>query len=118
VKNKPLIYIAGKYTDITPEAVRANVNKAVEAARILEQHGWVIFVPHIHYLPLDLHYNDIMEQCKEMIQRCDAIFMLDNWKSSKGANIELIEARSIGLPVFCENEGYPTINEYYNFNRG
>lgn len=114
MKRKPLIYIAGKYTDVTPEAIQANIDKAVMAAKILEQHGWIVFVPHVHYLPLGLHYNDIMEQCKGIIQRCDAMFMLDNWKDSKGANIELIEARSLGLSVFCESAGYPTLDEYYS----
>lgn len=36
----------------------------------------------------------------EWLVRCDAIFMLPGWESSKGANAELLVARMTGMEVF------------------
>ena len=41
---------------------------------------------------------------KELANGCTAIFMLDNWKDSKGAKIELDLAKKLGLKVYYENK--------------
>jgi hypothetical protein len=41
--------------------------------------------------------SDIWELC-----RCDSIYMLENWKDSKGARIELIIAKILFKNVYYE----------------
>ena len=38
-----------------------------------------------------------------LLERCDAIYMLDNWRTSKGARKELTRARELNLEVLYEN---------------
>lgn len=46
----------------------------------------------------------LADDIKELANGCTAIFMLDNWKDSKGAKIELDLAKKLGLKVYYENK--------------
>jgi hypothetical protein len=39
-----------------------------------------------------------------MLECCDAIYMLDGWENSKGANIEYQYAKDNGLDICYESE--------------
>lgn len=39
-------------------------------------------------MPSDATYEEYMAMCFPMIDMCDAIFMLDGWRDSRGANRE------------------------------
>lgn len=46
----------------------------------------------------------LADDIKELANGCTAIFMLDNWKDSKGAKIELDLAKKLGLKIYYENK--------------
>lgn len=97
-----IIYVAGKYRAETKEGVEANIQKARETAIKLWQLGWAVICPHLNTAHFDGEAPDSvwLEGDKEILRRCDAIYMLDNWRESEGARAELELAISIGLDVF------------------
>jgi hypothetical protein len=56
----------------------------------------------------DLKYETWMDACLEILGRCDAIFMMDNWPTSKGANIEINHAMALKKEIFHERDGIPS----------
>lgn len=47
-------------------------------------------------------WSDYMRYDINELTRCDAIYMLRDWRKSKGARLERFIARKIGLKVFYE----------------
>ena len=43
-------------------------------------------------LPKSTTYSEYMDMSFCMLKMCDAIYLLDEWKSSRGANLEIIFA--------------------------
>ncbi|MCI0620298.1 MAG: DUF4406 domain-containing protein [Acidobacteria bacterium] len=96
-----LIYVSGPYTG----RVDANTTAAVEAGRLLREHGFVALVPHIAIVPMEAPdsprgYAQAMRECVALMLRCDAVLMVAGWEKSRGARIERWIACRSGLPVF------------------
>lgn len=99
MKRTRKVYISGKisgmlYTDAY-EKFEAAEKKLIEL-------GYSVVNPmkieHDHDKTWEAYMkNDIKAMCD-----CDTIYMLDNWRESKGANIELKLAIELGLNVFQE----------------
>ena len=49
-------------------------------------------------------YEQIMAYCLELLEECDAIYMMANYKDSNGAKMELNHAGEIGLKVLYEEK--------------
>lgn len=49
-------------------------------------------------------YTEIMELDIAELKKCDAIYMLTDWRDSKGALREYAEAQRIGIQVFYETK--------------
>lgn len=80
------IYIAGKITGNNiyyAEFLTAEIE--------LKNKGHIVFNPTT--LPLGLEYEQYLHICKAMIDICDTVALLPNWKESKGANAELEYAK-------------------------
>lgn len=45
-------------------------------------------------------YKEYIDTGLAQLKTCDGIFMLPDWEWSKGANLELNYARTVGLKVF------------------
>lgn len=109
-----LIYVSGKYTG-TPEQVLANIRVSELASLKLLNLDWAVLTPHKNTSGYEkfekqfpnLDYNFFMDIDVEMLRRCDAIFMLENWVDSRGAKIELDFAIENNIPVFYESDGFP-----------
>ena len=72
------VYIAGKITGLE------NYQQKFRAAQDrLEARGYSVMNPAV--LPLGFDYEDYMRICFAMIDVCDAVYMLDNWRDSPGA---------------------------------
>ena len=56
--------------------------------RLVDEYGW------------DNDWKFYMGICLNQLLHCDAIWMLDDWKSSKGSQIELALAMQLGLKVY------------------
>jgi hypothetical protein len=120
---KPLIYIAGPYTNGDQ---KENIFVALKIGDHVYKTGAIPYVPHLsHYWAmstidgLNRTYAEWMEICLNVVNRCDALIRLDGF--SNGSDMEVKYAKSIPIPVFKENEidlVEAFIKEFDNKNKG
>ena len=91
------IYIAGKITGEPnyKETFKIAENDLLEA-------GHAVLNPSI--LPLGFEHEEYIHICKAMIDVCNVVYMLKNWKESKGAKLEHKYAKEIGTRIAYEYE--------------
>jgi len=117
-----VIYIAGKYTGKThgPESyieIERNILVAREwAIKVMSLGGCIALTPHLNSAHMECDFNRMgndfwYEADIEMMKRCDAVFLLPNWKDSTGAIKEEKVAREVGLPVF---DNLPELEAWLN----
>lgn len=96
-----VIYIAGKYRSDTEWGLVENIRLAEEAAIKLWRQGYAVICPHKN----TAHFGGLcddkvwLEGSIEILKRCDAIYMLPNWRDSVGACAELKIAQENNLVV-------------------
>jgi len=93
-----MIYIASPYTLGCKEA---NVERQIDVAGKLMDHGFVPVVPLLyHYVDIDHpnSYEHWAEVGMALLRKCDAVLRLPG--KSKGADAEVIEAQRLGMPVY------------------
>lgn len=80
------IYISGPITG-TDNAFK----RFIEAEAILEERGFQTINPErlSSVVPDDATHDDFMKICYSLLDLADAIYMLDGWKDSKGATMEM-----------------------------
>ncbi len=105
-----VVYVAGKYLGNSDWETYNNIHKARVAAHRLWDEGYAVICPHAN----TAFFGGPNEQAKgsewmkwitgdlEILRRCDKIYLLNNWKDSKGAGIELNEAIKSHLEVDYE----------------
>lgn len=110
---RPMIYVAGKYSADTREAVNANVALAEEHGQLILQAGYIPVIPHKITSNWDLiagfkawtHSDWIKRFCFPLLTRCDAVYFVPGWENSEGAKMEFAKAMEWRLPiVFCIEE--------------
>lgn len=79
------IYIAGKITGKAD--YKAAFQKVQEE---LKELGHTVMSPAV--LPQGFEHYEYMHICYSMIDVCEGVFFLDNWKDSKGARLEYMYA--------------------------
>lgn len=97
-----IIYVAGKYTAETPELIQTNVNYAKSYAIEIAKrfNNIAVIVPHLLYQDdWNLGYERYLEMDLQILDRCDACFLLPNYKNSKGALIEVEHCKKQGIPL-------------------
>jgi len=98
---KTLIYVAGPYRG----NVEANVRNAELNAAKLALGGLSFICPHSNGHPHDaLGLSDQywIDMTLEIMRRCDAVFVVGNWRDSEGTLGEIKEAYKLGKPVFFD----------------
>ena len=59
-----------------------------------------------------------MVACIELLFKCDAVFMLDNWSESRGARIERFIAQQKKMEIFYQNPNEEVMKKLtYNIER-
>ena len=98
-----VIYVAGPYRADGNEGMLANIVMARAYARILWKRGYAAICPHTNTAFMDgpdIPPDKFIEGDLEIIERCDAMFMLPGWEKSEGANKEYALAVNLGMPIY------------------
>lgn len=90
------VYISGQITGLPIEEARERFE---EAQIHLEEQGCKVFNPLENGLPADATWEEHMKADIKILMECDAIYLLNNWKDSKGARIERDIAVALGYLV-------------------
>lgn len=93
------VYIAGKITGF--EGYREKFRAAADR---LESRGHTVMNPAV--LPDGFEVHEYMRICYAMIDTCEAVYFLDNWQDSAGANREFDYALLNGKEVMYEEPSY------------
>ena len=89
------VYLSGK---ITGDSNYRQKFSSME--KELLSYGYVVFNPAV--LPDGFEYEDYMDLDLLILSRCDAIFLMRDWRNSPGAKREYEEAKRLGLRILIE----------------
>jgi len=108
-----VVYIAGPFTGKTPWDVEQNVRVAEEAALHVAKLGAMPLCPHSNTRFFHGQCTPAFwyEGTLELLRRCDAIMLIGNWCTSRGALAEKAEAERLELPVFYRSD-YTELNTW------
>lgn len=95
------IYVAGKISGLPRNEVEA---KFEQARKRLVENGHSVFVPTVLPDYADVPHSDYLRICYAMIDVCDAVYVLKDWKDSNGARLELNYAKCNGKEVMYEEK--------------
>lgn len=95
------IYLSGKITGLPQQETR---EKFADAQALLEEIGLEAVNPMEKGLSNELSWEQHMVKDIELLFSCDAIFMMDNWIDSKGAQIEYDIANRLGMEIYFESK--------------
>lgn len=95
------IYLSGKITGLPQQEAR---EKFADGQALLEEIGLEAVNPMEKGLSNELSWEQHMVKDIELLFSCDAIFMMDNWIDSKGAQIEYDIANRLGMEIYFESK--------------
>ena len=90
-----IIYIAGKVSGIEIEA--RVLFKRAEIELLIQGHDVInpMELEHDH----DKTWQSYMRECISAMMKADALYLLPNWRESKGARIEVQLAHNLGIKI-------------------
>lgn len=98
-----LVYIAGPYRAASAWEVACNIHRAREhGARVVTLGAYPV-IPHSNTAHFDGLTDDEMfwlDGTLELMRRCDAVLLTEDWQRSSGARREREDALARGIPVF------------------
>lgn len=94
------VYISGKVSGLSIEECQANFKNAENKLRYL---GFNPINPVKRGTVAGYEWNDYMKEDLKLLCDCDYIYQLDNWKDSKGANVEYELSKLLKIPVLKAN---------------
>ena len=102
-KKELFVYLSGKITGVP------NLNKPkFRAAEMLlkkeltdreRKYVW-IFNPHDLPDDHDKSWGSYMRECIKVLCGCERTYVLDDWKDSKGALVEVLVSKILSIPVY------------------
>lgn len=99
-----LVYIAGKFSGPTRDDVEANIIAAVRVGIEVARIGGFPVTPHANTAHPEFEkvqpYPFWIEGTKMLLQACDAVMLVHNWRESSGARGEVLDALAEDIPVF------------------
>ena len=91
------VYLSGKITG--DPNYKAKFSSMTDE---LLSYGYTVFNPAV--LPDGFEYEDYMTLDLQILSKCDAIFLLRDWRNSPGAKREYEEAARLGLRILTEED--------------
>ena len=97
------IYISGQISNLEKSDY---MERFAKAEKELTEQGYSVVNPaNVNaQLPEDTNYEEYMKMSFCMLDMCDAIYMLNGWEESRGANREYGYAIAKGKEVIFESE--------------
>jgi len=106
-----ILFLAGAYMSSDSNELMQNIQLAEQHSIELWNRGFKVFSPHLNTRNFEVKAKAEEEAYKEldmrMLQCCDAVFALPNWKESEGARAEIDEAKRLGKPIFYSLDKLP-----------
>ena len=105
-RRMPVVYVSGPYRARSVNGIAENIMRARTAALRLWKAGSAALCPHLNTAFMDGACPDEtwLEGDIEMLQRCDAMLVLDGWADSAGTCAEIAAASTAGIPTFGMEE--------------
>ena len=100
---KKKIYIAGK---VTGEPIAECTMKFGQAQVNIEKLGYEAVNPLAVVGDWKCPWDLAMRKCIKALMDCDMIFMLEDYKSSKGAMVEYELATMLGMEIIYESSSF------------
>lgn len=99
-----VVFLAGPYRASTEQGVYQNIHRASDLALKIWQLGAACVCPQKNTAFFGGAADDHvwLDGDKEILRRCDAVFVAPNWKESPGAIGEHRLAADLGMPIFEE----------------
>jgi hypothetical protein len=104
MKKKTLVYVIGAYSKNDSGDIQEHIKQAEFVSIRLLRAGYHVFTPHKNTANYEWYEDDFItyrtwiEMDLNILSRCDAIFIMDNAKDSKGSQIEIEFAQSMKIP--------------------
>jgi nucleoside 2-deoxyribosyltransferase len=98
-----LVYIAGPYRSPDPWRVELNIRAAEELGYRVAQLGAYPVIPHSNtrgYFASAAPDELWLTGTLELMRRCDAVILVEDWENSSGSRAERAEAFGLQKPVF------------------
>ena len=109
-KRKPTLFVSGPYTCRTSDRKRRHMEAARVAGRMLAKMGYVVIVPHWNFQHMvGMCYETVLENCIEVMLRCDGVYLLDDWRESPGAVREYAKALKAKMPMYSKLNPPPVV---------
>ena len=102
-----MIYLASPYSHRDAAVRRRRFLAACRAAAAMLAKGLMVYSPIVHSTPIaacgldDMDHDFWMHVDRPYLEWCHMVMVLtlDGWRESRGVNIEIAQARSMGKPV-------------------
>ena len=96
------VYIAGPFRGVNAWTIEQNIHRAEALAAQVCRLGVLAVCPHTMFRNFQGLLQDafFLDATLELMRRCDAVVLTDDWEQSGGARCEVVEAGLQGLPVF------------------
>ena len=109
---KLLVFVAGKYTG---DEERCTKEAEVASIKLIRNGFWVITPQkntfgYEKYEDENLRYETWTEMYREILLRCDLVYVLQNWVNSPGAKKEVEYAVDNGIAVVFEDANHSLID--------
>jgi hypothetical protein len=97
-----VVYVCGPYRARGCNTIHHNIQEASAAAIKIWKLGAAALCPHMNTAYFDGLCPDKvwLEGDLEILRRCDAVWLLPNWRTSEGATMEQAAAEADGKPCF------------------
>jgi hypothetical protein len=103
-----VVYIAGPWRGKTAWSIEQQIRHAEELAFRVAALGAMPLCPHTNtrFFHGELTEAFWLDGTIELMSRCDAVMLTDNWHLSEGTRAEVARAHQLNLPVFDSLEAF------------
>lgn len=113
-----LLYVAGPYSG----DIKNNIQRAEEVSIDLIRNGFHVITPHKNcagyekYEDKNINHSTWIDMDNDLISRCDAIYVMENYEKSLGTRNEIDYGIALKLPIIYAQDYPPynfTLRKYY-----